>query len=31
VDELTAKQSLARVAHKMPIPCRFVSRRHQIG
>ena len=31
VDEVTAKSCLARVAHKMPIPCRFVSRRHQIG
>ncbi len=31
VDEATAKSCLARVAHKMPIPCRFVSRRHQIG
>ena len=31
VDEATAKSCLARVAHKMPIPCRFVARRHQIG
>jgi len=28
VDEATAKQTLARVAHKMPIACRFVSRKH---
>ena len=28
VDEPTAKRALARVAHKMPVPCRFVSRRH---
>src|SRR6476646_9448385 len=28
VDEATAKRALARVAHKMPIPCRFVARRH---
>ena len=27
VDEVTAKKALARVAHKMPIPCRFVPRR----
>jgi len=28
VDEPTAKRALARVAHKMPIRCRFVSRKH---
>src|SRR5918996_2619109 len=27
VDEVTAKRCLARVAHKMPVPCRFVQRR----
>ena len=27
VDELTAKKALARVAHKMPVRCRFVGRR----
>jgi large subunit ribosomal protein L16 len=27
VDEVTAKKCLARVAHKMPVPCRFVQRR----
>lgn len=27
VDERTAKQALARVAHKMPVTCRFVARR----
>ena len=31
VDELTAKKALARVAHKMPIPCRFVPRRHAVA
>lgn len=31
VDEPTAKRALARVAHKMPIPCRFVSRRHAVA
>ena len=31
VDEPTAKRALARVAHKMPIPTRFVVRRHAIG
>src|ERR671927_1887947 len=30
VDEPTAKRALARVAHKMPIPCRFVTRRHAV-
>lgn len=28
VDETTAKMALARVAHKMPIRCRLVLRRH---
>jgi len=31
VSEDVAKQALARVAHKMPIRCRFVTRRHTIG
>ncbi len=31
VPEDTAKQALARVAHKMPIRCRFVTRRHSLG
>ena len=31
VDEVTAKRTLARVAHKMPVACRFVSRRHAAG
>ncbi len=31
VDEATAKKALARVAHKMPVPCRFVVRRHAIA
>jgi large subunit ribosomal protein L16 len=31
VDESTAKRALARVAHKMPIPCRFVPRRHAVA
>ncbi len=30
VDEDVAKQALARVAHKMPIKCRFVKRRHSL-
>ncbi len=30
VDESIAKQALARVAHKMPIRCRFVRRRHSL-
>jgi large subunit ribosomal protein L16 len=30
VDEEIAKQALVRVAHKMPIRCRFVSRRHSL-
>ena len=28
VDEATAKRTLARVAHKMPVQTRFVSRKH---
>ena len=31
VDEPTAKRALARVAHKMPVPCRFVSRKHAVA
>src|ERR1051325_8034911 len=31
VDEVTAKRALARVAHKMPIPCRFVERRRAVA
>ena len=31
VDEITAKKCLARIAHKMPIPCKFVARRHAIA
>ena len=31
VDEPTAKRCLARVAHKMPVPCRFVERRHAVA
>lgn len=31
VDEATAKRTLARVAHKMPLQTRFVARRHTIG
>src|SRR5687767_7030603 len=31
VDEITAKKCLARVAHKMPVPCRFVERRHAVA
>ena len=30
VDEPTAKKALARVAHKMPVRCRFVQRRHTL-
>ncbi len=30
VDENVAKQALARVAHKMPIKCRLVKRRHSL-
>jgi len=31
VDLPTAKKCLARVAHKMPVPCRFVVRRHAVA
>ena len=31
VDEVTAKKCLARIAHKMPVPCRFVQRRHAVA
>ena len=31
VDEATAKRTLARVAHKMPVATRFVSRKHPVG
>lgn len=31
VPEDQAKQALARVAHKMPIRCKFVTRRHSLG
>ena len=31
VDETTAKRALARVAHKMPVTCRFVDRRHAVA
>ena len=31
VDEPTAKRALARVAPKMPVPCRFVERRHAVA
>lgn len=31
VDEITAKKCLARIAHKMPVPCRFVARRHAVA
>ena len=30
VDESVAKQALVRVAHKMPIRCRFIKRRHSL-
>ena len=30
VDEITAKHALVRVAHKMPVRCRFVVRRHSL-
>ncbi|MHC4758345.1 MAG: 50S ribosomal protein L16 [Planctomycetota bacterium] len=30
VDEEVAKQALVRVAHKMPVRCRFVKRRHSL-
>ncbi len=31
VDETTAKRALARVAHKMPIKCRLISRRMAVS
>ena len=31
VDEEVARIALARVAHKMPVRCRFVTRRHTLG
>jgi len=31
VDEGVARIALARVAHKMPVKCRFVTRRHTLG
>jgi large subunit ribosomal protein L16 len=31
VDEPTAKRCLARVAHKMPVPCRFVQRKKAVA
>ena len=31
IDLVTAKRCLARVAHKMPIPCRFVERKHAVA
>lgn len=31
VDEVTAKRALARVAHKMPVRCRFVHRKHAVA
>ena len=31
VDEPTAKRALARVAHKMPVSTRFVSRKHAVA
>jgi ribosomal protein L16/L10AE len=30
VEEDIAKQALVRVAHKMPLRCRFVKRRHSL-
>jgi large subunit ribosomal protein L16 len=30
-DLVTAKKCLARIAHKMPVPCRFVHRRHAVA
>jgi len=30
VTEIVAKQALVRIAHKMPIKCRFVKRRHSL-
>jgi len=31
VSEDLARQALARIAYKMPVKCRFVTRRHSIG
>lgn len=31
VEESVAKEALLRVAHKMPVKCRFVTRRHSLG
>ena len=31
VDEATAKRALARVAHKMSVPCRFVARQKAVA
>ncbi len=31
IDEVTAKKCLARVAHKLPVKCRFVTRKHTVG
>jgi large subunit ribosomal protein L16 len=31
VEEDVAKEALLRVAHKMPVKCRFVTRRHTLG
>ena len=31
VDEPTAKRALARVAHKMPVSTRFVTRKHAVA
>jgi large subunit ribosomal protein L16 len=31
VEEEVAKEALLRVAHKMPVKCRFVTRRHSLG
>ena len=31
VEENVAKEALLRVAHKMPVKCRFVTRRHTLG
>ena len=31
VDEPTAKRCLSRVAHKMPIPCRFIQRKKAVA
>ena len=31
IDEVTARRCLARVAHKLPVKCRFVSRKHAVA